>query len=477
MSRADAFPHTRRPLPWILAAFLVMIFFVPVDQTDVRIHLPFDSKFDRFAIVGMVFAWMVLGRGERTFWRSPRSKLYAAAAALFVAVALTGDFASSARLINLNQWSLAQKQLTVLITLVIASWFAMSALRPEDLRGIASLIIGLGVVMSIGVIIESRAGYNVFYSVSAIVLKPIAIVAKSPTNLDGEVVAVAGPTSHGLAVSTMLAMVMPFAMVRMFEQRSWSKAWLMNGLFVALMIAAGLATQKKTALLSFVAVIVFLGIRRPRALVRLAPLAVVLIGFVHFAAPGSLGSVIDPARWTLSETHRSGDLSAIMPDVEAHPLLGRGYGSMDPVAFEDQFRVTDDQILGVLWESGALGLLAYLWMIISPIVVSRRACRSRDPDLRQVALAASAGCVAYLVANVSFDALGFVQAPYTFFVVAALCTVASGAPGMGPLPSPWSGQDVRPDVPPLTPSAQGEAPVRGKVGLLEPVGATPSGPV
>ena len=29
----DAFPHTRRPLPWLLAAFLTMLFFVPVDST------------------------------------------------------------------------------------------------------------------------------------------------------------------------------------------------------------------------------------------------------------------------------------------------------------------------------------------------------------------------------------------------------------------------------------------------------------
>ena len=46
----DAFPHTRRPLPWLLAAFLTMLFFVPVDSTEVKIHLPVGSQIDRFGV-------------------------------------------------------------------------------------------------------------------------------------------------------------------------------------------------------------------------------------------------------------------------------------------------------------------------------------------------------------------------------------------------------------------------------------------
>jgi O-antigen ligase len=95
----------------------------------------------------------------------------------------------------------------------------------------------------------------------------------------------------------------------------------------------------------------------------------------------------------------------------------------------------DDQFLGMLWQTGALGLLAYLWMIVSPIAAAWRARRARDPDMAGVALAASASCVAFLVVNWLFDALSFVQAPYIFFIVAALCTVASGAPGVERVPN------------------------------------------
>ena len=434
MSRMDAFPHTRRPLPWVLAAFLVMIFFVPVDQTDLRVHLPFNSKFDRFAVMAMVGAWVVLGGDQRTFWRSRRFRHYAAALALFVAIAIASLLADSFRVINLNQWTLAQKQIAVLISFAAASWFAMTALRPEDLKGLSALIIVLGIVLALGMLVESRTGYNVFYEVSRIVLKPIARVGPAPTSVSGLVVGVVGPTSHGLAAATVLAIAMPFALVRVFELPV-GRSWLFSTVAVGLMVAAGMATQKKTALLAFMAGFLFIAIKRPRRLLQLLPLVILLIGFVHVVSPGSLGAIFDPARWVQSQSHRNADLPSILPDVSAHPILGRGYGSLDPVAFEDQFRVTDNQILGILWQTGVVGLAAYVWMVISPVVAARKAVRSPDHDLGRVALAASAGCIAFLVANYNFDALGFVQAPYAFFIAAALCTVASGAPGCGRVPA------------------------------------------
>src|SRR5689334_13438669 len=105
-SQRDAFPHTRRPLPWILAAFLAMLFLVPVDSTQANVHLPFDSKIDRFAVVLLIGAWIFFGGDQRSVWRSNRSKLYVGAAWLFLAVLVTGLIADSTRVINLGEWNL-----------------------------------------------------------------------------------------------------------------------------------------------------------------------------------------------------------------------------------------------------------------------------------------------------------------------------------------------------------------------------------
>src|ERR1700689_2777946 len=63
----DAFPHTRRPLPWLLAGFLAMLFFIPNDATELKIHIGVDSHPDRFAVIGLVLAWLWFGGDQRAF--------------------------------------------------------------------------------------------------------------------------------------------------------------------------------------------------------------------------------------------------------------------------------------------------------------------------------------------------------------------------------------------------------------------------
>jgi hypothetical protein len=420
----------------MLAGFMVMVYLVPVDSVKLRVHLPFNASFDRLGVFVLILGWVLLGGDQRTVWRSRRSKLYAGAAALFAAILVAGVLANGYHVITLGEWTAAEKQLIAVLALISVGWFASTALRAEDLYGFATLLIALGTITAVGIVIEARTGHNYFYTFSGLLLKPIANVPMPGTALNGVAngagrVSLDGPTSHGLAAASMMAMTMPFALVRVFDLPPGKSRWL-NAAAVGLMVAAAVSTQEKTSLVSILMVFIFLGIFRPRHVLKMLPFVPVLIVVIHIAAPGSLGAVTDPTRWfgNASTNHRAADLTAIMPDVAAHPLLGRGFGTFDAAMRPDLYRITDDQLLSLLWQAGALGLLSYAFMIISPIIAARRARRSRDPAIRMVALAASAGCVAYLVVNALFDALSFVQAPYIFFIIAAMCTAASGAPDL-----------------------------------------------
>jgi 4-amino-4-deoxy-L-arabinose transferase-like glycosyltransferase len=427
----DAFPRTRRPLPWILAVFLGIVFLVPVDATTVNVHLPVNSDLDRLLVIVMVLLWFLLGGDQKSVWRSRRSKLFVGAVAVFWAVLIGGVLTGSARIIRLDEWTLAQKQFALIASFFVVGWFALTALRARDLQGFSTYLIGLGTLFAIGMLIERRTGYNVFYSVSRTILKPIATVGPTPTVLNGDLtsdgrVVVVGSTGHGLAAVAVLASVMGFALMRVFDAPS-RKSWWLNGLAFALMAAAAMATQKKTALVVLLAVILFVGFHRRRKFLRLLPLGVVLLAFMHAVSPGNIGTVLNPALWfaSSSTSHRTADLSAIWPDVVAHPLLGRGYGSVN-VDQPDQFRILDDQYLSILWQTGLLGLTSYVWMIVAPIVGARRARRARDPTVARTAIAASAGCLAFLVVNALFDTFSYSQAPYMFFIMAAFCVVSSG---------------------------------------------------
>lgn len=433
-SSPDAFPHTRRPLPWTLAAFLAMLFVVPVDSTELHVHLPVSSQIDRFAIVGLVLVWFCVGGDQRAFLRTRRSKLYVGAACVFLALAVASLILDAGRIVNVGEFNLAEKRFGLLGSFLILSWFTLTALRFEDVRGFSTYLIGLATVMALGILVERHTGNNIFYNWSAAILKPIASVAPSPTNIhpvlggDGRVMVV-GPTQHGLAATTMLVVVMPFALVRVFDATS-RKTWWLNAAAFALMLAAATATDRKTALLVPVAVIIYLAFYRPRQVLRLAPVGiVVLAGLVHFAAPGALGTIFTPtAGFTSPSTeHRVGDFTTVAPDIVAHPILGRGFGTLDSEQSND-FRINDDEYIDEIWEVGVVGLLSYLFMILAPVITARRAIRARDPAVASLALAASAGCVAYLVVNALFDAMSFPQAPYMFFVVAALATISSSGP-------------------------------------------------
>jgi hypothetical protein len=445
-ARLDAFPHTRRPLPWLLAGFVAMLFFVPIDSTELKVSLPVGSQIDRFAIVGLVLAWLLLGGDQRAFLRTRRSKLYVGAAVLFLTLAVASLLLDAGRIVNIDDFTLAEKRFGLLGSFLVLSWFTLTALRFEDVRGFATYLIGLGTAMSIGMLIERHTGTNLFYEVSAAILKPIASVAAAPTNIhpeygtDGRVVVV-GPTLHGLAATTMLMVTMPFALVRMFDvdraKAGWRRSWWLNALALTLMLVAAAATDRKTALLVPIAVVLYLACYRPRKVLRLAPIGLVaMVGLVHFASPGALGTIFTPSAGleSSSTAHRVGDFGDVTPDVLARPILGRGFGTLN-IEAPTQFRINDDEYIDEIWEVGVVGLAAYLFMILAPILTARRAIRTRDPAVSSLALAASAGCVAYLMVNALFDAMAFPQAPYMFFMVAALTVIASAGPEGNVVPS------------------------------------------
>jgi len=433
-TRRDAFPHTRRPLPWLLAGFMAIVFLVPIQATELKLHLPVYSNPDRFAVIGLLLAWFWLGGDQRAIMRSRRPKLFVFAACVFLVIAVASVLFDASRIINLGEFPLVERRFALLLSFLVVSWFALTALRFEDLRGFVTYLIWLAVLMSIGMIAERHTGYNVFYEGVGALLRPIATVAHSPTNLHASPASegretIVGPTGHGLAATAMLVMVLPFAIVRVIDATS-RRSWWLNGAAVILIVVAAAATDRKTALLVPLALVIYITCYRPRQMLRLLPLGLIIVaGVVHFAAPGTLGRVlnVEEAKNSGSTQHRAGDLAAAMPDVLAHPLLGRGYGALDSQQ-ATQFRINDDQYIDELTSTGSLGLLAFVGLILAPVVMARSAIRTRGPTVASLALAGSAACVAFLVVSALFDSVGFVQVPYIFFIMAALTTVAVAGP-------------------------------------------------
>jgi len=427
---ADAWPRTYRPLPWLIAGFLAAIFLLPIDAIHPKVPLPFSSDFDRFFVAVIVGAWALAGLfGGRAAVVRLRSRGWAAGIVAFLFVAVASIAVNVDRITNLGEWEVAQKRFAVLVGL--AALFAIVALtlRVAELRPFAVLIVALATLTALGTIYEKRSGDNLFYETSAAVFSPVANVDPSPTEIDPDAnrgrPTITGPTRHGLSVTSILSMALPFAVV-LAAMAPTTRRRLLWGVAACIIVTGALVTQRKSGAVIPAFVLLALFALRPRQLLRLAPFGIVALALALALAPGVFSSLQEFGHGDsrASTKGRTSDYPAIVPDLLSNPLLGRGYGTLDS-ARSDTYRILDNEYLGEIYQVGVLGLIAFLAMIVTPLFLVRSVLRSDNPLRGPPALAAGAGCLAFGVASALYDILTFPQAPYLFLFMAAMCVCAS----------------------------------------------------
>jgi O-Antigen ligase len=442
LQRMDSWPRTRRPLPWIFALFLASIFLLPIDATQLKVHLPFSSESDRFFAAFVIVAWAITAlMAKRSGRLRLRPRGWATAFIIFFAIAIVSLVFNFDRITNLGEWETAEKKLVLLITLVgLFAVFSVS-LRVTELRAFGVLIVILASITALGTIYEEKAHENLFYSTATTLLSPIAEVEPAPTEAgsnpeDPGRPMISGPTRHALSVATLLGMAVPFAIVFAAGAPSLRRK-LLWGSLALLIIVGALITQRRSGLIVPAVAIVSLFAIRPRQFLPLIPVALVAI-VVGFAIKGgsiSVVSQITGGENKSSDEGRTSDYEAVVPDVLTHPAIGRGYGTLDSQKV-DTYRIFDNEYLGQLYQTGFLGLLAFIALILTPVVIAVRYAARKDNPLRgPPALAAAAGILGFFVAAALYDILTFPQAPYLFLFLAAMCTTAASVEKVVPAPA------------------------------------------
>ncbi len=415
-----------------MAGFLVMIFLVPFEAIHPKVHLPVSSDFDRFVVVMLVGTWIlgVLLRRHGQGVQQLRGRGWTAGMAAFVFVAVASIAVNVSRITNLGEWEHAQKRFAVLLALVAVFAVVSLCLRARELRPFSVLIVVLAVITATGTIYEKKTGHNVFYETAARVFSPVATVDPAGTEADPAPNAqarpmITGPTRHALAVTSILGMALPFAVVLAAVSRD-RRRQVLWGLAGCVIIAGALITQRKAGAVVPAIALLALFALRPRQLLRLAPFGVVALAVALTVTPGIFSTVreLGQASEQDSTKGRTSDYPAVAPDLLSHPILGRGFGTLDSGKV-DTYRIFDNEYLGELYQTGALGLIAFLALIVTPLFVARSVLRSDDPVRGPPALAAAAACLAFGIACALYDILTFLEAPYLFLFMAAMCTCAA----------------------------------------------------
>jgi len=414
-------PRTTRVLPWSISLFLVILWLIPFQATSLPISLPFDLKLDRVLLLGIAVLWLAAMASDDGI--RPRIPLGGVAAALtaFVAVAIASLVANVEVLSRLDEFEFALKKGILLLAYVLFFVLVSSIVRPSEVPGFIALTVGLACLTALGTIYEFRTELNLFYTWADHL--PGFQVGPPPKDPRFGRELVNGPTGHAIAVATMLAMALPFALIRLMSMPSTdARRWLYVGA-VVIIFAGCFSTIRKTGAVAPAAALLVLVLYRPRAMLSLLPFGVVLmLAIQFFIAPGAVVRVkaqLVTADDSPSTTGRTEDYAGVAPDIENKPILGRGHGSYN----SERYRFLDNEYLQRIVETGFVGLASYLLLIVVAALLAHRVVWSRSHTRAPPAIAIVAAIAAFGVANSVYDTLSFPQAPYVFIFVAALATV------------------------------------------------------
>jgi len=424
----DDWPHTTRLLPWALAGFVTLLWLTPFNRIQLDFHTPIDLKLDRLLLPFVALIWLIaLLAGERARPRLRLTGIHVAVLA-FVALAFLSVTLDAHYLNQTMELDLSLKKLPLLVSYVSVFWMMSTAIRPSEVRAFMTLTLVLAVIVGLEIIWEYRSGTNVSSFLSQKLLPhPLELLGSTKVQVDSlGRRGIVGPTDVGLEAVTILTLALPIVVGRLLSATR-GKPRLLYGLAVCVLLAAMLATGRKSALVAPLAVLLTMAYFRRREMISLAPLGLVIAVVASVLSPGAvhgtIAQFVRPDSSSVATTSdRTSDYDAIRPDVWSHLLLGRGYGSYDI----STYRILDSEILSRTIEMGVLGLLALLAIGFSVILCARRTIARRDSPYAPLALIGAACAACFLTVATLYDELGFPHATYTFLYLAGLVAVVAG---------------------------------------------------
>jgi polysaccharide biosynthesis protein PslJ len=431
--------------------FLLLLFavlFIPIGRYRLPGSLPFELEPYRLLVAFILLIWF------GALLIDPRVKFRRSgfeAPLILIGIATLGSIvANGDRIASLNVSSDVVKTASFELSFFLVFYFVVSTVRwPRDVNTAVKVLVGGGVIVSVLAVIESRTGFNPFAQLSFIPgFEPrsdLATTLPQDAARYGKIRAF-GPAQHPIALGALLAILIPLAVYLGLatRRRIW---WL-----AALVLAVGAnAAVSRTPMVMLAVSVLAVVLLRPREAVRYWPALIPALVVVHFALPGTLGSIraqFFPKGGLIAEQEvhpgsessagRVADLSPSLHEAAQKPLFGDGIGTRITTGPRANARLLDDQWLGTLLETGVLGLVGWIWMIWRFLRRAGREAKYDDSE-RGWLLGALVASVAGFGAGMFFyDAFAFIQVTFVFFFLLGLGAVvlAQGAAAGGtPRPS------------------------------------------
>jgi polysaccharide biosynthesis protein PslJ len=221
-----------------------------------------------------------------------------------------------------------------------------------------------------------------------------------------------------LEYAAVLSMVFPIALTLALTDKGRSS--LRRWAPVAIMAPAIMLSISRSAFLGVAVGMLALFPSLPRKVrIQTGVAVLALVGIMYVAVPGMLGTVRNlfaSISADSSTTSRTDSYGLVGEFVARSPWFGRGFGTFLP-----EYRILDNQYLGIVIELGFVGLAAFVALMVTGIIVSVRGRKaSVTPLARQLGAALAASLLSGAVMTGFFDIFSFPMAAGTIFLMAGI---------------------------------------------------------
>jgi O-antigen ligase len=325
------------------------------------------------------------------------------------------------------------------LLLMLSVFFAFRLLMRSD-RDVMLLVMLLtwsGVVVAFFAVIERVSRLNVFLLLGD--LLPLTLLREGGDVSRAGVARAFGSAQHPIALAVALCILIPLA-VYLAKYAVWPRneinRKIVYALAIVMLFGGVLAAISRTAVVVLGVMFLVTLVFHPRVAGVLFALAFPVVLLAAAVLPKVFESMVlsflDVDTLVASQYTSAGmggagrlaDLEPALREVAKLPFFGSGFGSRIVIGDEANAFILDNQFLGTLMETGALGVLGLaVFLLVPPILLLRFAfTQAAERRHAALALALAVAMAGYIAAIFFYDAFGFFQ---TFFILCML--LAAGA--------------------------------------------------
>lgn len=400
---SSTFRFVRVDVVWALSAFLVLRLFVP-SRLSVGGLGGAGSPAGLFALA--CAGWWLFVALQRTTPPPHDDRGHVRAAAfVFLCAVLASYLAANSRPLDRSEVSIADLSLLQIVSLLGVLMLALDGIVSRDgmVRLCRRLVWFVAAIAFLG-IIQFFTGEQY---VDRISIPGLSASAPIPTLAGrGGFSRASGTALHPIEFGGMLTLALPLALALAFSDRTRSavRRWVPCAVIG---FAIVISISRSAFLGMVVGMLVFLPALPRRARLAVLTGGSVLAVVVFVTIPGLSGTILGlflGAGGDSSVQSRTGSYPLAWEFIHQYPFFGRGIGTFLP-----SYRILDNQYLLLLIETGFVGAIAILALLLTGMSAALRVSRMADFDdsWRLLGRGLAAGVAAGAAELAFFDGFSF----------------------------------------------------------------------